>query len=81
MDVPLCPQCLAAGKEEPLGVLNTQISEDRSHRVRYLGCYACGFRPENNKLIIPIAMAPFHPSRSAGAKRARAKWRRRRALG
>ena len=49
-----CPQC--GGR---FGVVNTKIVGE--NRVRYFGCKefeTCGFRPEDNKEIVPLVQAP-----------------------
>ena len=46
-----CPRCGAI-----LGVVNTRIIGQT--RVRYIGCHGCGFRPEGNKMVIPLVYAP-----------------------
>lgn len=46
-----CPRC-----GDRIGVLNTAIEGER--RVRYLGCHACRYRPDDNKQILPLELAP-----------------------
>ena len=33
-------------------VVNTRVRGE--HRIQYLGCRACGWRPAANKLVIPL---------------------------
>jgi C4-type Zn-finger protein len=37
-------------------VVNTKIVGNS--RIRYYGCRACGFRPADNKVTVPIQFAP-----------------------
>lgn len=46
-----CPECGGL-----VGVLNTRVEE--AHRVRWYGCRECGWRPAENKQILPIDHAP-----------------------
>ncbi len=48
-----CPVCNA-----PIIVVNSLISRDRRSRIRYHGCRQCGFRPPDNKTVIPLEYAP-----------------------
>lgn len=48
---PPCPRC--GGH---IQVVNTKIVGE--NRLRYLGCRKCGYRPPQNKLIIPLEYAP-----------------------
>ena len=47
-----CPLC----HDGQLIVVQTIVGMRFRHR--YLGCNACGKRPENNKLSVPIEYAP-----------------------
>lgn len=53
-----CPQ---EGCDGRLGVLNTRVIG--SERVRWIGCHACGWRPQNNKQVVPLAIAPLQRRR------------------
>ncbi len=59
-----CPRCELHGITPPplLIVINSRVRE--SHRVQYLGCKRCGYRPPNNKRIIPLTFAPPQPPRT-----------------
>lgn len=60
-----CPNC--GGR---LVVVNSFASGD--YRVRYLGCRACGYRPPNNRLVVPLRYAPprnFATSSKVGGKK------------
>jgi hypothetical protein len=46
-----CPKC-----ESHIQVVNTFVEGES--RVRYLGCRGCGFRPEGNKVVVPLVIAP-----------------------
>lgn len=50
----VCPSC---GKAQ-IKVLNTRPSESEGVRVRWLGCGGCGFRPPDNKQVVPLKFAP-----------------------
>lgn len=39
-----------------LQVVNTKVAGDS--RIRYLGCRACGHRPADNIIVIPLEYAP-----------------------
>lgn len=39
-----------------IGVLDTRVSG--AWRTRWLGCHDCGFRPPDNKQIVPLEHAP-----------------------
>lgn len=60
----LCPTCQANRVEPPprLIVLNSRIRAGT--RIQYLGCTRCGFRPPENKRIIPLSFAPPQPHRA-----------------
>jgi hypothetical protein len=47
-----CPRCGSI-----LQVVNSKVVGDT--RVRYIGCRRCGFRPENNKTLVPAIYAPY----------------------
>lgn len=49
-----CPRC-GAGR---IGVLNTVVHAEDGYRVRSLGCRGCGFRPDDNKRLVPLEYAP-----------------------
>lgn len=46
-----CPECGGL-----VQVVNTVV--EGSNRIRYLGCRECGWRPDDNKRVVPIAHAP-----------------------
>lgn len=48
-----CPRRKCKGR---IQVVDTAVKGD--HRIRYLGCRMCGYRPVKNKIIVPIAYAP-----------------------
>jgi hypothetical protein len=52
-----CPQCVVG----TIGVLKSVVFG--KYRHRYLGCRACGFRPQDNKQIVPVEFAPERPKR------------------
>lgn len=54
-----CPRC--GGR---IGVLNTRVSESGASRLRWLGCIDCGFRPDDNKQVVPIQFAPAQSRRT-----------------
>lgn len=59
----LCPRCLAA-EVEPcprLVVTNTRVRPP--NRVQYLACSQCGYRPDENKRVIPLTFAPAQSHR------------------
>ncbi len=41
-----------------LKVVDSKVKIDLQVRVRYLGCGECGYRPDDNKQIIPLEYAP-----------------------
>lgn len=47
-----------------LEVANTKVKEAAGVRVQYLACDLCAWRPEDNKVIIPLEFAPPRASRS-----------------
>jgi transcriptional regulator NrdR family protein len=49
-----CPNC----KTGIYKVLNTRVSDEQDVRVRWLGCGCCGYRPPDNKQVVPLAAAP-----------------------
>jgi hypothetical protein len=53
-----CAKCL--GK---LAVQNTRVKEAAQVRVQYLACDLCNWRPEDNKVIIPLEFAPARAAR------------------
>lgn len=54
-----CAKCLGF-----LKVANTIVNHDTGYRVQYLACELCAWRPENNKLVIPLEFAPPRVHRS-----------------
>lgn len=48
-----CDQCRGR-----LKVVNTEVRLDLDVRIRYLACNDCGWRPEDNKQIVPLEFAP-----------------------
>lgn len=52
-----CPQCVVG----VIGVIKSVVFG--KYRHRYIGCRACGYRPENNKQIVPVEYAPERPKR------------------
>lgn len=46
-------RCRCGGR---VGVVNTFVTGEV--RVRYLGCRECGWRPEQNKQVLPVEYAP-----------------------
>ena len=60
----LCPTCQANGVDPAprLIVVNSRIRAGA--RIQYLGCTRCGFRPADNKRIIPLTFAPPQSHRS-----------------
>ena len=53
-----CPSVHCPGT---LGVYRTTIQGD--YRIRYLACKRCGFKPDQNKWVIPLEYAPPQPPR------------------
>jgi ssDNA-binding Zn-finger/Zn-ribbon topoisomerase 1 len=51
-----CPKC-----DGTIVVLNSRPKE--TYRVWYLGCGWCGYRPEDNKQIVPLEYAPKRSKR------------------
>lgn len=51
-----CPRC-----DGRLQVVCTRVEGD--YRYRWIGCRSCGFRPEDNKRVIPLEFAPAQPPR------------------
>ena len=49
-----CPKC-GNGVYQ---VVNTRVSDERDVRIRWLGCRSCGYRPPDNKQVVPLAHAP-----------------------
>jgi len=50
-----CPNCGSI-----IGVYSTRVEGDV--RIRYLGC-SCGFKPRQNKVVVPIRFAPERAGR------------------
>jgi len=44
-----CPVCRDAGREGVIGVYT--IRRERGKIIRYLGCKACGWKPDDNKWV------------------------------
>lgn len=57
-----CPKCPGGTYK----VLNTRVVAGEEYRVRWIGCGACGYRPPENKQIVPLE---FAPRRLAGMRR------------
>lgn len=39
-------------------VFSTRIYHERKLRARFIRCNKCGYRPEHNKLLVPLELAP-----------------------
>lgn len=54
-------KCPRRGCKGRLQVIRTEVHD--THRMRFIGCRECGYRPVKNKLIVPIQYAPrrFRP--------------------
>lgn len=61
--------CPTVGCDGTIIVVNTEITEDGAHRVRYLGCRKCGYRSDDNKRVVPIEHAPGRNSRRLAFQR------------
>lgn len=53
----ICPKC-EEGTFRAYKSLIKDFGNDKRARVRYYSCSNCGFKPKNNKQIIPIEYAP-----------------------
>jgi hypothetical protein len=57
-------RCGCARCKGYLEVANTRVKETAGVRVQYLACNLCSWRPENNKLVIPLEFAPPRKART-----------------
>lgn len=55
-----CPVKDCAGT---FAVYHTHCTD--TSRIRYIGCDVCGFKPANNKQVLPLDYAPYRPRRPA----------------
>lgn len=51
-------RCECSACQGFLIVENTRIKREVGVRVQYLACNECGWRPEDNKLVHPLALFP-----------------------
>jgi hypothetical protein len=50
--------CQCAKCRGHLKVKTTIVKEDEGVRVQYLACTLCNFKPDDNKIIVPLDFAP-----------------------
>lgn len=57
-----CPKC-----GDTIGVENTRV--EGNVRIRLMACRNCGYRPEDNKQVVPIELAPKRITRRINFRR------------
>lgn len=50
--------CACAKCRGLLQVANTKVKEAEGCRIQYLACNLCAWRPDDNKIVIPLQYAP-----------------------
>lgn len=58
----LCPRC-----GDTIGVVNSYV--EGANRVRLMGCRGCGYRPDENKQLVPLELAPKRITRRINFRR------------
>jgi len=51
-------RCECDGCRGRLTVYTTIVNHDEQRRTQYISCNLCHWKPEDNKLIIPLEFAP-----------------------
>lgn len=51
-------RCECAECRGKLTVYCTIVNEDTGFRTQYIACNSCSWKPDDNKLIVPLEFAP-----------------------
>lgn len=51
-------RCECSGCKGKLTVYCTIVNEDEGRRTQYISCNLCAWKPDDNKLIVPLEFSP-----------------------